>query len=69
MNVNANDGAKIEKVKIPQPEEFQWLPYLLIFLPILLFIGICIGICVYRRKRRRFKTREADTIAYGPAHK
>ena len=69
LNVYSDHGAEIEKVPVIQPESINWVPYLLIFIPIVLFITICIAICAYRRKRSRFKTREADQVAYGPAHK
>ena len=60
LNVNSNDGAKISRVEVPQPKSLNWLPYLIVSLMILSFITICIVICLIRRKRRRFKTREAD---------
>ena len=69
LNVNSNDGAKISRVEVPQPKSLSWLPYLIVSLMILSFIAILLVVCMIRRKRSRFKTREADQVAYGPAHK
>ena len=70
LNVNAIGAASIEVPKVTEEDHTGLIISIVVICSILVGIVLClVAVCLIKRRRRRAKTREADTIAYGPAHK